>query len=294
MPGSSVGWYRTSARSSVRGAPACAVTAAYSASSASESKGAARASPTRSSRGNSTPSASRASLSPSVYIGVQQQPVARLQPDAVQSGRRPQTQGEDRLDGFQEFDPLPDPQRCGVTTVDQADLARGELGEERGDEVLRWSQVGGEPGIEGPGQIRELGGETGEIPEGPDDRRLRSRRAVIPRLHVGTRPATDAGIRPASQGGTHAPHVPQEFPDPSRSATEHQPPLLVHHQRRQARTAADPQQHGTSYDIDGFAGTFRMAPHPYRQAALTNPQILAGSSSGPSPERAPRDVPSHI
>lgn len=267
-----------------------AVTAAYSASSASDSKGAARASPTRSSRGIRRPS-HRAPRS------VRRCTAAAGRRAAAAHGavRAPTPDpGEGRLDRFQEFDPLPDPQRCGVTTVDQADLARGELGEERGDEVLRWSQVGGEPGIEGPGQIRELGGETGEIPEGPDDRRLRSRRAVIPRLHVGTRPATDAGIRPASQGGTHAPHVPQEFPDPSRSATEHQPPFLVHHQRRQARTAADPQQHGTSYDIDGFAGTFRMAPHPYRQAALTNPQILAGSSSGPSPERAPRDVPSHI
>ena len=29
-----------------------------------------------------------------------------------------------------------------------------------------------------------------------------------------------------------------------------------------ARSAAHAQQHGTSYDIDGFARTFRMASHP--------------------------------
>ena len=33
-----------------------------------------------------------------------------------------------------------------------------------------------------------------------------------------------------------------------------------------ARPAAHAQQHGTSYDIDGFARTFRVASHPYRQA----------------------------
>lgn len=60
-----------------------------------------------------------------------------------------------------------------------------------------------------------------------------------------------------------APHFPQELPHPPRGATEHQPALLVDHdRRRQARAAPDPQQHRTSYDIGRFAGTFRVASHP--------------------------------
>jgi hypothetical protein len=65
----------------------------------------------------------------------------------------------------------------------------------------------------------------------------------------GIRTASKARDRP-SMGGPHAAHVPQEFPDSSRGAAEHQPTLLVHHDRwRKPRTEAHTQQHRTSYDI---------------------------------------------
>src|SRR3954465_10383339 len=71
-------------------------------------------------------------------------------------------------------------------------------------------------------------------------------------------------------GGTpHAAHVPQELPDPSGRAPEHQQALLVAHHGREARAATHAQQHGTSYDIGGFARTFRVAANPYCQGGLT-------------------------
>src|SRR3954453_17641058 len=93
------------------------------------------------------------------------------------------------------------------------------------------------------------------------------------------------------RGDPHGPHVPQELPDPARRAAEHQPALLVdHHRRGQARPAPHAQQHGTSYDIDGSARTFRLASHSDRQAPLKLPQVRGG----PSPEWTTRNAPSHI
>ncbi|GAA4997812.1 hypothetical protein GCM10023257_46030 [Streptomyces hyderabadensis] len=97
---------------------------------------------------------------------------------------------------------------------------------------------------------------------------------------------------PALLGRGHdAAHVPQELPDPPRSAAEHQQTLVVHHDRRQERPAPHPQQHRTSYDIDGFAGTFRMAPHDDEQAPLSRDR---GFLDVTSPEQTPREAPSHI
>ncbi len=51
---------------------------------------------------------------------------------------------------------------------------------------------------------------------------------------------------------------------------------------RQARAPAHTQQHGMSYDISGFARTFRVASHAYRQATLTIHHPNGPPGKGPS------------
>ncbi len=47
-----------------------------------------------------------------------------------------------------------------------------------------------------------------------------------------------------------------------RGAAEHQQEVVVHHhRRREERPPVHTEQHGTTYDIDGFARTFRVEAH---------------------------------